>query len=73
MGILEVFLIKLLFTQLTIGDQLQDEGHERTMPQFDPIMMKFLGSVADWVTVYVRCSRAVLGQKPLRWMRGGES
>ena len=42
MGILEVFLIKLLFTQLTIGDQLQDEGHERTMPQLDPMMMKQL-------------------------------
>ena len=42
MWIFEVFLIKLLFTQLTIGDQLQDEGHERTMPQLDPMMMKQL-------------------------------
>ena len=42
MGIWEAFLIKLLFTQLTIGDQLQDEGHERTMPQLDPMMMKQL-------------------------------
>ena len=42
MGILEVFLIKLLLTQLTIGDQLQDVGHETAMPQLDPIMMKQL-------------------------------
>ena len=42
MWILEVFLIKLLLTQLTIGDQLQDEGHERTMPQLDPMRMKQL-------------------------------